>query len=76
MTTNSSPEYVLESANKSFQRLGVDHIDLYYMHRANEAVPIEKTVGAMKQLVTYVATHNLSVLYRRRLTARDIERAR
>ncbi|KAI0171205.1 NADP-dependent oxidoreductase domain-containing protein, partial [Pestalotiopsis sp. NC0098] len=52
MTTNSSPEYVLESANKSFQRLGVDHIDLYYMHRANEAVPIEKTVGAMKQLVT------------------------
>lgn len=67
MITNSSPEYVLESANKSLQRLGVDHIDLYYMHRANEAVPIEKTVGAMKQLVTYVTAHNLSGSHKGRL---------
>ncbi|KAF3020988.1 hypothetical protein E8E14_009877 [Neopestalotiopsis sp. 37M] len=52
MVIDSSPEYALQSAKKSLQRLGVEHIDLYYMHRANEDVPIEKTVEAMKQLVT------------------------
>lgn len=49
--TDSSPEYVRECIDRSLKRLGVEHIDLYYMHRANEDVPIEKTVEAMKQLV-------------------------
>lgn len=48
---DSSPEYVRECIERSLKRLGVEHIDLYYMHRANEDVPIEKTVEAMKQLV-------------------------
>ncbi|KAF4964707.1 hypothetical protein FSARC_7414 [Fusarium sarcochroum] len=51
MTTDSSPEYVGNCIESSLKRLGVDHIDLYYMHRANPEVPIEKTVEVMKQLV-------------------------
>ncbi|KAH7244047.1 NADP-dependent oxidoreductase domain-containing protein [Fusarium redolens] len=51
IVTDSSPEHVRKSIESSLKRLGVEHIDLYYMHRANEAVPIEKTVEAMKQLV-------------------------
>ena len=38
-------------ANESLQRLGIDVIDLYYQHRRDPDVPIEETVGAMKQLV-------------------------
>ena len=38
-------------ATTRLQRLGVDHIDLYYQHRVDQTVPIEETVGAMKELV-------------------------
>ncbi|KPM44824.1 hypothetical protein AK830_g1743 [Neonectria ditissima] len=48
---DSSPEHCRASIERSLKRLGVDQIDLYYMHRANEEVPIEKTVEVMKQLV-------------------------
>ncbi len=40
-----------EACDGSLQRLGVDHIDLYYLHRVDPAVPIEATVGAMAELV-------------------------
>ena|GEM_PF-5079 len=45
------PEYVREACEASLQRLGVDHIDLYYQHRVDPEVPIEETVGAMAELV-------------------------
>ena len=48
---NGRPEYVHEACDASLQRLGVDHIDLYYLHRVDPEVPIEETVGAMGQLV-------------------------
>lgn len=48
---NGRPEYVVEACELSLQRLGVDHIDLYYLHRVDPAVPIEDTVGAMGRLV-------------------------
>lgn len=48
---NGRPEYVRKSCDGSLQRLGVDHIDLYYQHRVDRTVPIEETVGAMAQLV-------------------------
>ncbi len=48
---NGSPEYVRAACDASLQRLGVDHIDLYYQHRVDQNVPIEDTVGAMKELV-------------------------
>ena len=48
---NGSPEYVTRACDASLQRLGVDHIDLYYQHRLDPQVPIEETVGAMAALV-------------------------
>src|SRR5207302_556175 len=49
---NGRPEYVRQACDASLQRLGVDHIDLYYQHRVDRSVPIEETVGAMADLVT------------------------
>jgi len=49
---NGRPEYVRQSCDGSLQRLGVDHIDLYYQHRVDPDTPIEETVGAMGELVT------------------------
>ncbi len=43
-------DYVRSACEASLQRLGVDHIDLYYQHRQDPTVPIEETVGAMAQL--------------------------
>ncbi|MBW5420534.1 aldo/keto reductase [Streptomyces sp. BG9H] len=43
--------YVREACDASLRRLGVDHIDLYYVHRVDKTVPIEETVGAMAELV-------------------------
>ncbi|MGJ9422471.1 aldo/keto reductase [Aeromicrobium sp. CF3.5] len=48
---NGRPEYVHAACDASLQRLGVDHIDLYYQHRVDQNVPIEETVGAMAELV-------------------------
>jgi len=48
---DGSPEYVHRACDASLQRLGVDHIDLYYQHRVDPKVPIEETVGAMAELV-------------------------
>jgi aryl-alcohol dehydrogenase-like predicted oxidoreductase len=48
---NGSPDYVRAACEASLQRLGVDHIDLYYQHRVDRTVPIEDTVGAMAELV-------------------------
>lgn len=45
------PEYVRQACEDSLKRLGVDVIDLYYQHRVDPDVPIEETVGAMKELV-------------------------
>jgi aryl-alcohol dehydrogenase-like predicted oxidoreductase len=48
---NGRPDYVRSACDASLDRLGVDHIDLYYQHRADPNVPIEDTVGAMAELV-------------------------
>ena len=48
---DGSPEYVHRACDASLERLGVDHIDLYYQHRVDPATPIEETVGAMAELV-------------------------
>ena len=49
---DGSPAYVREAIDGSLQRLGVEHVDLYYQHRVDPATPIEETVGAMAELVT------------------------
>ncbi len=48
---NGSPEYIREACDSSLKRLGVDYIDLYQMHRVDDQVPIEESVGAMAELV-------------------------
>jgi aryl-alcohol dehydrogenase-like predicted oxidoreductase len=48
---NGKPSYVHEAIDRSLKRLNVDHVDLYYQHRVDKTVPIEETVGAMKELV-------------------------
>jgi aryl-alcohol dehydrogenase-like predicted oxidoreductase len=48
---DGSPDYVRRACEASLERLGVDHIDLYYQHRVDPATPIEVTVGAMARLV-------------------------
>ncbi len=48
---DGSPEHVRRSIDGSLARLGVDHLDLYYLHRPDTTVPIEETVGAMGELV-------------------------
>jgi aryl-alcohol dehydrogenase-like predicted oxidoreductase len=69
---NSCPEHVKQVADASLQRLGVDHIDLFYQHRVDRAVPIEDTVGAMAELVK---TGKVRYLGLSEASARTIRRA-
>jgi aryl-alcohol dehydrogenase-like predicted oxidoreductase len=48
---DGTPENARRACDKSLQRLGVEHVDLYYLHRVDPQVPIEETVGAMAELV-------------------------
>jgi aryl-alcohol dehydrogenase-like predicted oxidoreductase len=48
---NGEPDYVRRACDASLERLGVDHIDLYYQHRVDRSVPVEETWGAMAELV-------------------------
>jgi aryl-alcohol dehydrogenase-like predicted oxidoreductase len=50
-TVDGSPAHVAAGCDASLKRLGVETIDLYYLHRVDPQVPIEDTVGAMKRLV-------------------------
>jgi len=49
---NGRPDYLKAACDASLARLGVDHIDLYYLHRADPGVPIEESVGALAELVS------------------------
>jgi aryl-alcohol dehydrogenase-like predicted oxidoreductase len=51
LAVDGHPAYVHRCCDESLERLGVDHIDLYYQHRVDTTVPIEDTVGAMAELV-------------------------
>lgn len=48
---DGSPAYVRSACEASLRRLGVEHLDLYYLHRPDPQVPIEETIGAMAELV-------------------------
>jgi aryl-alcohol dehydrogenase-like predicted oxidoreductase len=48
---DGSPEHVREAIDASLRRLGVDHVDLYQLHRVDEKVPVEETWGAMAEVV-------------------------
>ena len=69
---NGRPEYVHQACDASLSRLGVDHIDLYYLHRVDPEVPIEDTVGAMAELVADGKVRHLGLS---EASARTIRRA-
>ena len=52
LKVDGSPANVRRSIEGSLTRLGMDHVDLYYLHRVDADTPIEETVGAMAELVT------------------------
>jgi aryl-alcohol dehydrogenase-like predicted oxidoreductase len=71
---NGKPEYVRTACDASLERLGLDCIDVYYLHRADPNVPIEETVGAMAELVAtgkvrYLGVSELSAAMLRRATS-------
>jgi aryl-alcohol dehydrogenase-like predicted oxidoreductase len=72
MSINGRPDYVRACCDASLQRLGVDHIDLYYQHRVDPRVPIEDTVGAMADLVAAGKVRHLGLS---EASARSLERA-
>jgi aryl-alcohol dehydrogenase-like predicted oxidoreductase len=58
---NGRPEYVHNACDASLQRLGVDHIDLYYQHRVDRGVPVEETWGALHELVEAGKVRHLGI---------------
>src|SRR5665213_2467796 len=58
---SGKPEYVRAACEASLQRLGIDHIDLYYQHRVDPNTPIEDTVGAMAELVAQGKVRHLGL---------------
>ena len=71
-TVNAKPDYVAEACDKSLKRLGVEVIDLFYLHRMDPSVPIEDTVDAMARLVE---AGKVRILGLSEAGARTIERA-
>lgn len=68
----ADPPYVRAACDASLRRLGVDVIDLYYLHHRSERTPIEETVGAMAELVT---TGDVRAIGLSNVTADDLRRA-
>jgi aryl-alcohol dehydrogenase-like predicted oxidoreductase len=58
---NGRPEYVRQAVDASLQRLGVDHIDLYYQHRVDRSVPVEDTWGALAEIVAAGKVRHLGI---------------
>jgi len=48
---NGRPDYIRAACDASLERLGVDHVDVYYLHRADPNVPVEESIGALAELV-------------------------
>lgn len=61
LTVDGRPEYCREAIEGSLRRLGVDHVDLYYLHRPDTTVPIEESVGAMAELVAAGTVRHLGL---------------
>ena len=58
---DNRPEWIREACEASLRRLGIDHIDLYYMHRRDPDVPVEESVGAMAELVAQGKVRHLGL---------------
>lgn len=73
---NGRPEYVPQACDASLKRLGIDVIDLYYVHRIDPAVPIEDTVGAMGRLIEQGKVRALGLCEAKPETIRRAHKAR
>lgn len=71
-STDGRPEYVAQACDASLRRLGIETIDLYYLHRVDPEVPIEETVGAMARLVEQGKVRHLGLS---EVTADELRRA-
>jgi aryl-alcohol dehydrogenase-like predicted oxidoreductase len=71
-TVRADPPYVQEACERSLRRLGVDVIDLYYLHHRSDEVAIEETVGAMAELMEQGKVRRLGLS---NVTAEDLRRA-
>jgi aryl-alcohol dehydrogenase-like predicted oxidoreductase len=69
---DGSPAYLRKALDGSLKRLRVDHVDLYYQHRVDPAIPIEETVGALAELVKAGKIRHIGLS---EASARTIERA-
>jgi aryl-alcohol dehydrogenase-like predicted oxidoreductase len=58
---NGRPDYVRAAVDASLQRLGVEHIDLYYQHRVDPTVPVEETWGALSEAVAAGKVRHLGI---------------
>ena len=58
---NGRPEYVRKAIDASLQRLGVDHVDLYYQHRVDRSTPVEETWGALSEIVATGKVRHLGI---------------
>ncbi|MEU0038692.1 MULTISPECIES: aldo/keto reductase [unclassified Streptomyces] len=58
---NNRPDYIRTAVEGTLRRLGTDHLDLYYLHRVDPAVPIEESVGALAELVEAGKVRHLGV---------------
>lgn len=70
---NGRPEFARRALDASLGRLGVDHVDLWYLHFPDPAVPIEETVGAMAEAVRAGKARHLGLC---NVTAEQVRRAR
>ena len=72
MVRDGSPEHVREGIDASLGRLGVDHVDLWQLHRVDEKVPVEETWGAMAEAVAAGKTRAIGMS---EATVEELERA-
>ncbi|MFJ8010293.1 aldo/keto reductase [Streptomyces fagopyri] len=58
---NNRPDYIRTAVEGTLRRLGTDHLDLYYLHRVDPAVPVEESIGALAELVDAGKVRHLGV---------------
>ncbi|MFD8424920.1 aldo/keto reductase [Streptomyces sp. NPDC059466] len=58
---NNRPDYMRTAVEGTLRRLGTDHLDLYYLHRVDPAVPVEESIGALAELVQAGKVRHLGV---------------
>lgn len=61
LTVDARPERIRRALEESLRRLGVDHVDLYYLHRVDPRVPVEESIGAMADLVASGSVRHLGL---------------